>query len=171
MQKELLIIFVVIVLELFLLFKHHEINSKVLDQLGYKVSKIEEEVNLLSSAAGNLNKVAKAKDNLEKKLSIIHALKQKKLGPTKIMEQLSLMIPKRVWLSSLTVSGVELKVLGAATSNEEISMFMSKLEKSGFFRDVDLSYTDKDKAIGETAKKKDEEVFGVGFEINMRFEG
>lgn len=78
------------------------------------------------------------KESLLKKMDIIKTLQKNKSGPVHIMEQLSVNLPGKLWLTSLKQTGMELKIEGAAFDNQTISKYMTNLEKSPYFKSVDL---------------------------------
>jgi Tfp pilus assembly protein PilN len=54
------------------------------------------------------------------------------------MDQLSVNLPGKIWLTALKQSGMELKIEGTALDNQTISKYMTNLEKSLYFKSVDL---------------------------------
>ena len=68
------------------------------------------------------------------------------MGPVTLLEELSVLTPKKLWLSSLkeqtlSPSTHALTITGDATSNETIAEFMQKLEESEYFQNVRLIRT------------------------------
>jgi len=48
---------------------------------------------------------------------------------------------KRAWLDSYTENKLEVKIRGAAKSNEDVAEFLKRLNSSVFFKDVNLDAT------------------------------
>ena len=170
-MKREVAIFVLIALAVVMGLKYHyEQQKKIIDQVRYRVSKVEDELKSLSGVGKKLAKVKKSKINLEKKLEIIKKLRITDYYPPKVLQQISELIPKKVWLKGIVQEESKVLLTGSATSNEEIGVFMTKLEKSGYFSEVDLVFTDAGlpAAKGEVKQEANE---GIGFEIRAKFEG
>ncbi len=95
--------------------------------------------------------IAKYKANiklLEKKLEVINELKKNKAMPVKILDELSTHIPDKMSLRSLKKSGPQLEIGGWALSDEVIANFMTSLQRSRYFRGVELIVTERFKPQG-----------------------
>ena len=99
---------------------------------------IENEAKRLEEIIGDISKQQKQKDELTKKLDIIKLLERGKTGPVRILDELSTVIPKKVWLVSLVDVGGKLQMEGYATGGKEVASFMKNLRASKYFSDVNL---------------------------------
>jgi len=80
----------------------------------------------------------KLSKELGAKIDVIWEKKSQQAGPVHLLDGVSSSLPERVWLNSLeeTQRGIQLK--GYAYSNVDVAQFMSNLEKSEYFSDVEL---------------------------------
>jgi type IV pilus assembly protein PilN len=85
---------------------------------------------------------------LEKKLDIINELKKNKTIPVRVLDALSSNIPDKMSLRSLKKSGSQLELGGWALDDEVIANFMTNLQRSKYFRGVELIVTERFKPQG-----------------------
>ncbi|MEZ4754374.1 MAG: PilN domain-containing protein [Bdellovibrionota bacterium] len=81
------------------------------------------------------------RDELNSKLSIIAELKQNKLGPVRVLDDLNIALPDKAWISSMQEKSQGMEIVGFALDNQTIALFMKDLERSGYFKRVDLVET------------------------------
>jgi len=128
-------------------FKTNNISDEII--------KTAEDIKRQQATVEKIKSFKATKDALLKKLDIIKNLQKNKSGPVHIMDQLSVNLPGRLWLISLKQSGMELKIEGIAFDNQSISKYMINLEKSPYFKSVDLEKisTEEKKGSRETGFK------------------
>ena len=86
-----------------------------------------------------IDKLKAQKDELDKKLDAIAQLEALRMGPVKILDEISARIPEDdAWLTSLAHTKDKLTLSGMAKDNETISLFMSNLGESPLFKDIEL---------------------------------
>lgn len=107
------------------------------------VADLKKEIAELDRLIGEVKEFEEKKAELERKLGVITSLKNNKVGPVKFLEELSVTIPKKVWLSSVRESTIppanhKVSFTGEAISDEIIAEFMTKLEESEYFSNVNL---------------------------------
>ncbi len=105
--------------------------------------KLEREIAELERLIGEVKEFEKKEAELKRKLTVIENLKNNKVGPVKMLEELSVTIPKKVWVTSVkeTTTGPathSIALTGEAISDEVIAEFMTKLEESDYFANVNL---------------------------------
>jgi len=103
-----------------------------------EITKTVEDIKRQQATVEKIKSFKTTKDALLKKLDIIKTLQKNKSGPVHIMDQLSVNLPGKIWLTALKQSGMELKIEGTALDNQTISKYMTNLEKSLYFKSVDL---------------------------------
>jgi len=115
-------------------YMHMEITS-----LEEKVRHAEDHLAKLTKITGDVDRVAKDKEIIKKKLEIIKNLEKNRMDPVHLMDEIARGLPTgRVWIVSLNQSGPTLQLKGLAMSNTAIADFMINLEKSDFITTVDL---------------------------------
>ncbi len=107
--------------------------------LRQKVKAADAKLASLSKIAGEIGKVKADKDVLEKKIAIIKNLEANRLKPVILLDDFTGFIPVgQLWLTSLNLSENECRVEGLARDNSSIAQFMKNIEKSSYFKSVDL---------------------------------
>ncbi|MCD6571603.1 MAG: PilN domain-containing protein [Deltaproteobacteria bacterium] len=132
----LVIILVVIGISLF-----HGSMNKQREALQQEIISTKADIVKITAIAGEIETFKKRKQELERKLDVIRSLRAKKGGPVEILDQISMLIPEKAWLISLSNSGDSLALNGVAVDNPTIALFMKKLQMSSYFKDVVLVFT------------------------------
>jgi type IV pilus assembly protein PilN len=96
------------------------------------------EIKKLTAEAGEIENFKQQKQELEKKLDVIQDLNAKKTGPVEILDELSLIIPDKAWITSLSNKGDSMVLEGQALDNTTIATFMKQLQSSKHFDNVTL---------------------------------
>jgi type IV pilus assembly protein PilN len=108
------------------------------DSLKKEVADTKVEIKRLTAEAGEIEKFKQQKQELERKLDVIRDLNAKKTGPVEMLDELSLIIPEKAWLSSITNQGDNIVLEGSAVDNTTIAAFMKQLQASKHFDNVTL---------------------------------
>lgn len=87
---------------------------------------------------GELKPIEEQQKNLQKQIDVIRQLEAGRSGPAKMLDELSTLIPDRVWLKSYTEANKKIKISAEALNKPAISDFVENLIKSKFFSDVVL---------------------------------
>jgi type IV pilus assembly protein PilN len=117
-----------------------------IDQLTAEIAKFDEQTR-------EVRDLDKKRAELTAKLKIIEQLKQKRVGPVRILDDLSKAAPDKLWLVDFTDAGGSATMTGMALDNQTIATFMRQLQTSKYFFDVDLvetSQTEPVRAAGTT---------------------
>lgn len=78
---------------------------------------------------------------LRAKLDVIARLQGTKVGPVRIMDDLNVAVPDRIWLTEIGEQSGVLRLSGYALDNQTIATFMKDLDRSDFFDTVELVET------------------------------
>ena len=80
------------------------------------------------------------KDNkaYEEKKNIIELLKRKQTAPLRLLNEVSAMLPKGVWLTSLEETGGAVNLEGYAFTNSDLVGYVNNLKGSQYLTDVAL---------------------------------
>lgn len=108
------------------------------ESLRKEVTDTRVEIKRLTAEAGEIEKFKQQKQELERKLGVIQDLNAKKTGPVEILDELSVIIPEKAWLVSITNNGDNMVFEGAASDNTTIAAFMKQLQASKHFDNVTL---------------------------------
>ena len=99
-----------------------------IDQFGPQLKQVEE------------YKAAKAE--IEQKLDVIDDLADARSGPVHIFDQIADQVPERVWIDSIDIKGGRITLQGMSLDNELVALFLTGLEESPYFKDVELMETE-----------------------------
>jgi len=102
------------------------------EELRVEVAKYEE----LTKEAKDLERKRK---ELQTKLDVIRDLDKKRVGPTRVLLDLSGSVPEKLWVEDFTEAGGVANIIGWALDNQTVAAFMRQLESSDYFNNVDLT--------------------------------
>jgi type IV pilus assembly protein PilN len=142
-------------------FTVHTVYANQVEEREKKISENDTEVKRLQKIIGEVNQLDKQKTRLLNQLAVIDKLEKGKRGPVRVLDELSGSIPKRVWITSFREQGGALSITGAAMDNSDISDFMRALQKTPYFTDVALKFTQADQRDGVTVYN-----FEIGCRVN-----
>lgn len=111
------------------------------DKIEYAKQKVNDEkraIKNLAQAEKQFKEFQDRKKELESQLKVIEELRQKKQGPVRVLDEISIRIPKQVWLKGVTQRSTALVIQGEAETNEAVAKFFQSLQDSPYFRSVEL---------------------------------
>lgn len=98
---------------------------------------------------------------LTRKIDVIESLESDRKAPVQNLDSLySLLVEKRMWYTSIEEKGSRIYIKGIAIDNQTVADFMTRLEKSERFDQVQLSAIKQTKVAGSTLALKQ---FDVSF--------
>lgn len=103
-----------------------------MEELRVELAKYEE----LTKEAKDLDKRRK---ELQIKLDVIQDLDKKRVGPTRVLSDLSDSVPEKLWVEDFGEVGGVANIVGWALDNQTVASFMRQLEASDYFNNVDLT--------------------------------
>jgi len=118
-----------------------------------KIASTEGELQKTKAQIGEVSKFKEAKKVLEAKLGVIESLKKGKAGPVKMLDELSRVTPEKLVLVSFKEHGGGINIDGMAISEEIIAQFMTEIEKSSSFKDIELVMTEQIEQVGLKLKR------------------
>lgn len=96
------------------------------------------EIDELSKVIGNVAEFKKRKADIEEKLAVIRTLEANRGGPVHVLDEIASRLPEKLWLTRLNENNGSLSVEGLSIDNETIAAYMTKLEESPYFENVEL---------------------------------
>jgi type IV pilus assembly protein PilN len=112
----------------------------------------QQEIDRFGPQLKQVEEFKKTKSEIEQKLDVIRGLNEARSGPVHMLDELATHTPERIWISKVRVQGGRLEMEGMSLDNELVALFLTALEESPYFKDVELVETQ--------AKEKD------GFRLN-----
>ncbi|BCA80200.1 PilN domain-containing protein [Desulfuromonas sp. AOP6] len=113
------------------------VSSKVSDEKEL-ISKKEAEIASLKKKIGEVAEFKKRQQELREKLEILDKLSDGKTGPVRLLDELSLSIPEKMWIISYSESNGSIVMSGISLTEETVAQFMRKLESSDYYQNVEL---------------------------------
>lgn len=132
-------LFIGALITIFLLegFTWYWINSKIAfltkekQTLDQKLKEIKEKVK-------EVENYEKDKKVYKERIAIIQNLKKNQKGPVHMLDELSRMLPEKVWLVSVKDTGKDISITGSGVTNDDIVKYINNLKASKLFRNVQL---------------------------------
>ena len=112
-----------------------------IEQREQKIAEARDEIARLKKIIGEVNQLEKQKERLRKQLGVIEQLERGKRGPVHVLDEMSTHVPKRVWVERFVEAGGTLSLEGVGLENADISEFLRALQKSKYFSNVRLAFT------------------------------
>lgn len=120
------------------------VESRVSDRIDRTEARVRQMQNDIDQFKPQLEQVAafkKRKSELEKKIDVIDGLDKARSGPVRLMDELAMRTPDRLWLTKLNTKGTSIAIDGESLDNELVALFLRRLGESDYFDDVDLDST------------------------------
>ncbi len=126
--KQQLVLFLVVVagLILGLITWYSTMQSKINDSKK-EITRTKQKIEQYKKAIGEVEKYKGLEAELNSKLKIIEDLVKSKVGPVRVLDRLSQVIPRQVWLLSWTEKKGTVTIEGEALTNKHVAQFMTQL--------------------------------------------
>ncbi|KUG22420.1 hypothetical protein ASZ90_007824 [hydrocarbon metagenome] len=141
-----------VVLILLLVWIQVWMNSSISNLEG-KVKDAENTLVELDKKIGDLEKFKSYKKELEQKLGVIATLEENRLAPVKTLDNLSLIVPKDIWLVKITHKEDRFNIEGIGRDNIIVADFMKEVERFEPIKSVDLISSKKTEIAGVTLQQ------------------
>lgn len=134
-----------VVVTLVVLFSFWLYLLNKIDTLDKKILDTKVELEKLKKDEAKIAELKKSTQIYQQKVNVIKQLEKNKTGPVKILDEIAIRNPKRMWLNNLKYQGTKLTLEGIAVDNETIAQFMTNLEDSPEFMNVELQVAEETK--------------------------
>lgn len=126
-------------------FVYSGLNSRMSDSR-HRMQQIQADIEQLAPQVEWVQDFRRKKAELEQKLEVIDGLEAARIGPVRILDELAVHTPERLWLKSLENRGRELRLSGESMDNDLVAAFLRALGTSPHFESVDLESTELEKS-------------------------
>jgi type IV pilus assembly protein PilN len=124
------------------------------------IAEVEAQSRALAPQIERVQRLAQERAELDLRLGIINRLEQGRTASVRLMDEMARCVPDHLWLTSASQEGGRTVVLeGVTFSNLVVSDFMSRLERSPMFAQVELD-------IAERGQSGDRDI--VKFRVNCQ---
>ena len=105
------------------------------------VAATQQQIDRFEPQLKQLEEYRKTKAEIEKKLAVIERLDASRSGPVRVFDELATHAPDRLWLTKLEAHGGQLRIEGMSLDNELVALFLTALNESAYFDNVELRET------------------------------
>lgn len=130
-----------VVVALLVMLTPYLMQERTMGALDREITRLNSDIAKLNAQALEVRDLEKKRGELQAKLKVIDDLKQKRVGPAHILEDLGGATPDKLWLVDSTEAGGQATITGMALDNQTIAEFMRRLQSSKYFFEVDLVET------------------------------
>lgn len=110
------------------------------------IARAEEEARRLKPVIERVNDLTKKREELNTRLQIITDLDKNRFHSVRLMDEMAQNLPQYLWMGGIRdEGGAKVSVEGVTFSNLVVADFMTRLEASELFENVDLVITEKGK--------------------------
>ncbi len=169
-QRQFLLMGLAVLATIGLVIFFHLQATNELERAQHDNTILQADVARLKQELGDYDKIRAQREELLKQRKTIQSLEAGRTGPVYLLRELSEILSpgkgptfdrvtyeetlrkdpnagftnwetKRAWLDSYTETKLQVKIRGAAKSNEDVAEFLKRLNSSVFFKDVNLDAT------------------------------
>jgi type IV pilus assembly protein PilN len=99
---------------------------------------LQEEARQLQPLIQRIDQLTRERQAVRQRLDVIEDLDQNRFERVRLADEMSRRLPEQVWLTSFTESQGSIVITGITFSNLSVAEFISRLERSVLYTDVDL---------------------------------
>ena len=107
--------------------------------LDAKIAAAEERQRQLQEIKRQVDALELKRATFQRKVDLIERLKAEQSGPVHMLDEVSKALPDFVWLTNLDQTGPAIRFTGQSNGLTSVADFISALERSGWFPNVDLA--------------------------------
>jgi len=164
-KQQLILFLVVLLLGVVLNWMLHQSRAGALAEVEKRVAKTKADIATLDKIIGQVKEITTQQEQLKKKLDTLEKLKAGRSGPVRMLDELSGITPRRLWLRKMEEKSGKMTIAGSAISIDDVSQFIGALKSSKYFGDVELLKTEA-KADAKAAEKGADRLRFVDFTIS-----
>jgi type IV pilus assembly protein PilN len=146
------------------MFYYNTILSNKLEDLNTKIARITTEIAKVEKTAKEVDRLKGELEKLKQKITVVKDLETKRKGAVRLLDDMTQMViyepasstsdalegkdnkpVKRLWFTNFQATGDQVTIKGIALDNKTIADFMTRLESSKRFTDVNLQRSKKQK--------------------------
>ncbi len=140
-RQQLILLAVILIAAVVGNYFWYQQRDNELQKAQQRIASTQAQITLLEKTIGEVKSITQEKKALEDKLKILDKLKRGRTGPVKMMDELAMLIPTKVWLKDFTEQNGGVAFVGAAASYDDMAIFIKRLKASKHFKDVSLKHS------------------------------
>ncbi len=146
-RRQVSIFMLSLVFMLIIFFYYNSRLGNKVDSLNANIKHTKTELAKYNKINDEIAQIKKKLSNLKKKVAVMKTLEANRFEPTRLLDVMTqVVVPKRMWFTSLESKGKKVKINGTALDNKTVADFMVRLEDCGLFKEVDLKTLKRKKA-------------------------
>ena len=118
-------------------YLHFSLTNQI-NKVNNQILSYNEEIKQLKIDTKDVNKFKAEQEDLQRRIQVIQTLQQAKTGPVRVLDNLSMTLPGKLWLTSLKEKDGKMEIKGIAMDNPAIAQFMTNLENTEVINNVEL---------------------------------
>ena len=131
------------------IFWYHSHLSGRIDRLNANIQDTRAQVAKYQEINKEIAEIKKKLDVLTRKIEVIESLESDRRAPVQNLDNLYLLlVEKRMWYTRIEEKGTRINISGIAIDNQTVADYMTRVEKSERFDNVQLSAIKQTKAEG-----------------------
>jgi len=123
--------------------------DKQKQSIATKMQKAEQENRALADVKARYLERQREADNYKRRVDVIDQLRNNQAGPVKLLNMIGDTVngTEAVWLDSMKDQGANVDIQGMALSTDAVANLINNLQKTGFFRAVEIKETFQDDTV------------------------
>lgn len=113
-------------------------KQQVIDDAKAANQKIQAQINELKAKVGEVEKFKQKLKTLQDQIKVIQDLEAKRSGPVRMMDELTDLVPRKLWIDNFKEAGGKLTVQGVAQDGPIIADFLEAIKRSKHFANAQL---------------------------------
>ncbi len=117
------------------------IQGRQMGQIEEQIRVTQDEIQIYTKKVAEVRDLDRLRADVQAKLQVVQDLNDKRIGPARVLRDLSIATPENLWLLDFNEGNANATLTGMALDNETIARFMRQLSASDYFVAVDLVET------------------------------
>lgn len=117
------------------------IQGRQISQIEAEISETQQQITVYAKQVAEVLDLERLRVEVEAKLQVVQDLNDQRIGPARMLRDLSVATPENLWLLDFNEGNANATLTGMALDNETIARFMRQLSASPYFVAVDLVET------------------------------
>lgn len=122
-------------------FFHWTMLAK-LDGAKESIAQTQAKIDQLGPQLAKVQQYRETKNAIEKKLGVIEELDDSRSGPVHVLDELATHAPERLWIQRIEAAARKITIHGMSLDNELVALFLTALNDSPYFKQVELRETE-----------------------------
>lgn len=113
-------------------------QEKAISKIEYENNTIRQQIQQLEARVGQVEKFRQQQQQVRSQLEVIRSLEAGRTGPVRMMDELTELMPRQLWINSFREQSQSVTMQGLASDGPIIADFMEALKQSKYFQNPEL---------------------------------